>query len=328
MARFFFTILLITISVVASASESDTLIIMSYNLENFFHPEDDPEKSDEAFTPEGTNHWTMSRARTKAAKVARVIVSVNNWNNPQIVGLCEVEGPQAAEFLVKEGELTTDNVHYNVICYPTPDNRGIAPAMLYNPNEVKIISSYPISMSLPEKDFFTRDVLYAKISFHNNIFHVLVNHWPSKYGGEMESMWKRDYVAKQTRSVCDSIVATDASAAIVLLGDFNDVASSDALVKEFGAESNNTDYINLSSDTDKQSYKYQGEWGTIDHIIVSKSLCDVERPKFSVCDLPFLLEADTRFMGYKPYRTFVGQKFNNGYSDHLPVMIKIPIELK
>lgn len=309
-------------------AQSDTLIVMSYNVENFFHPDDDPDKNDDAFTPEGDYRWTPYRMRQKALKISRVIVSANGWNYPHIIGLCEVEGPKAVEALISEGGLSNDVLRYKPICFPTPDSRGIAPAMLYDSDAVKLIKSQPVSMSLPDSDFITRDVVYAQIQFKTDTFHILVNHWPSKYGGEAETVWKRNYVASRTRSFCDSIRATNANAQIIIMGDFNDVASSDAVQSVFGAKKENSEYINLSSDTDKSSYKYHGEWGTIDHIIVSKSLCESSRPEFKVCELPFLLEADDRYVGYKPFRTFVGQKFNGGYSDHLPVLIKLPIREK
>ena len=328
MAKSLITLVFLLLAPVSAKAQTDTLVIMSYNVENFFHPDDDPDKNDDAFTPDGSNHWTNYRMRQKAAKISRVITSVNGWDCPQIIGLCEVEGPKAVEALLYEGGLSDDALNYKAICYPTPDARGIAPALLYDADIVKIISSYPISMSVPDSNFITRDVIYAKIKYATDTFHIFVNHWPSKYGGEAETVWKREHVARHTRSVCDSITATNPDAKIVLIGDFNDVASSDALAKVFGATRNGPDYINLSTFTNRHSYKYHGEWSTIDHIIVSKSICSPERPWFFIGELNYLVEPDSRYVGYKPFRTYIGQRYNGGYSDHLPVFIKIPIYKK
>ncbi len=305
-------------------SSVDTFVVMCYNVENFFHPDDDPTKSDDAFTPDGDYHWSYSKASEKAKKIGRVIVSANGWNQPHVIGLCEVEGPDAVEFLLAKSGL--EKLGYRAICYPTPDMRGIATAMFYDSDFVKVIDSKPICVSVPEKDLLTRDILYAKLAFESDTFHIMVNHWPSKYGGEQESVWKRNHVAQLARHACDSIRATEPEAKIIVMGDFNDGAESDAITTEFGATSEMGDFVNLSSDTKKSSYKYQGKWGTIDHIIVSRALCEAERPEFTVCDLPFLKESDESFSGDKPFRTFIGMKFNGGYSDHFPVMIKIPVK--
>ncbi len=302
----------------------DSLIVMSYNVENFFHPDDDTLKLDDAFTPDGDYHWSFYHAKTKAKSIARVIASANGWNAPHIIGLCEVEGPAAVHLLLEAGNLRA--LDYEMLCFPTPDRRGVATALLYNSLTVTVLDAYPINVSLPEKEFYTRDVLYAKLLFARDTFHVMVNHWPSKYGGEFESMWKRNHVARLTRQSCDSILAISPEAKIIVMGDFNDDAKSEAIVKEFGATSEMGDFVNLSSDTQKSSYKFHGVWNTIDHIIVSRALCENKRPEFKVCDLPFLLEPDQTYSGEKPYRTYIGMTYNEGVSDHLPVMIKIPMK--
>lgn len=305
--------------------KNDTLRIMSYNVENFFHPNNDPLKNDEAFTPEGDNHWTMRRMQEKALRISRVIVSACGRNRPQIVGLCEMEGEAAAAALLHHGGL--DNVGYNYICHPTPDARGVSTVLLYDERNVEVVSHRPIYVSIAAEQFFTRDVLYAKLKVDTDTFHVMVNHWPSKYGGETETIWKREHVATRVRQTCDSIVAAEPNANIVLLGDFNDQMESDVIQNTLGAHTSGTPLVILTADTKKQSYKYRGAWGTIDHVIVSSQLCQrFGRPIFDVADLPFLLTEDTRYDGTIPYRTYSGMRFLGGYSDHLPVTITIPLQ--
>ncbi len=301
-------------------SHRDTLVLMSYNIENFFHCDDDTLKNDEAFTPDGDYHWNFTRMNEKAERIKKVIMAANGWNWPTIVGLCEIEGDMALKYLLQNSGL---GKIYKGICYPTPDKRGIDVAMLYDPEKATIIKSFPINVSIPDSSFFTRDILYAQILFDADTFHIMMNHWPSKYGGANETIWKREYVARRARLFCDSIIASNPNAKIVLMGDFNDTADAPALTTIFGAQATDAPYINLSGDTPKSSYKYRGVWGTIDHIIVSPALCQPIRPIYSVCDLDFIREDDERYGGYKPLRTFVGMKYHNGYSDHFPVMLKI-----
>lgn len=309
-----------TLTTTNHKATKDTLIIMSYNIENYFHCEDDTLKNDEAFTPEGNYHWNYYRMDEKADRIKKVILSSNGWNWPSVVGFCEIEGEKALDYLLSKSGL---NKIYNGLCYPTPDKRGIAVAMLYDKAKVSIIESHPIYASVTDSSFFTRDILYAKMLFDADTFHVMVNHWPSKYGGATESIWKREHVASVARHFCDSIKSADIDAKIILLGDFNDTAEANALTEVLGARHADAPYINLSGDTEKSSYKYRGVWGTIDHIIVSPNICTPQRPQFIVCDLDFIREDDERYGGYKPLRTFIGMKYNNGYSDHFPVMVKI-----
>lgn len=321
-------------------ASADTLVVMSYNIENFFDPEDNPDKNDDEFTPDGVYHWTVSRMKSKAARLARVIVSANGWRVPDIVGLCEVEGPDssgvsAADYLVKYGGLDSDLLGYKPVCFPTPDKRGVATAMLYNSNTMRPLELRPVNVSCDSLDLCTRDVLYAKMEALTGgaVFHFMVNHWPSKYGGVAETIPKRRYVAERVRALCDSIMQTDPDARIVLMGDFNDEAQEPSLWDYLGARTkcDTCKLRNLSADTNDYSYKYHGRWNTIDHIIVSPGACAKGRPSFSVVKFDFLLEPDDRNPGTqgKPRRTYIGRKFNvgpdgaGGYSDHLPVMTKI-----
>lgn len=301
----------------------DTLVVMSYNVENFFHCEDDPEKDDEEFTPEGKYHWNYSLMEDKAQKIKKVILAgTGTHNGPSIIGLCEIEGEKAVDYLIKTSGL--NQLGYKGLIYPTPDKRGIAVALIYDSYRVKIIDSKPINVSIPEQNFYTRDILYAKIKYKNTKedYHIFVNHWPSKRGGG-ESDSKREHVAKQLRHFCDSLKSVDPDAKMIMIGDFNDTADAAAITDVLGAKSEGTPYINLSNDTKASSYKYRGKWGTIDHVIVSESLCKNGRPVYKVCDLDFITEEDDRYGGTIPFRAYHGPTYHKGYSDHYPVMVKI-----
>ncbi len=309
---------------------ADSLAIMSYNVENLFDPDDNPLKDDDEFTPDGIYHWNEYRFRKKCAQLGQVITLINGKDIPDIIGLCEVEGPDttgisAATLLVRYA-----NLPLTPVCFPTPDNRGIATALLFNPYTVEPLTLTHISASSDSLDLHTRDILYAKMRTlrRKKTFHILVNHWPSKRGGTERSTPLRNYVAQRARHVCDSILATDNNARIILLGDFNDIAIEPSLTDFLGAQPNCDTCLlrNLSADTPDFSYKYHGRWSTIDHIIVSPAVCENGRPRFSVYKPDFLLEPDDRNTGFKPKRTYIGRRYNEGgISDHLPVLIKFPL---
>lgn len=316
-------------SVFAFGRGVDTLTVVSYNIENFFDPIDDPEKNDNEFTPDGSYHWTDARMKTKALRVARVIGDINSWTLPDIVGLCEIEGPDAVDLLLRYGKLRK---YYKAVAFPTSDKRGIATALLYRKDRIDILESRPIVTSVPEHNFYTRDILYTKTKAQNDTLHIFVNHWPSKRGGSKKSDTKRDTVAYQLRLVTDSIIKNDSDAKIVILGDFNDTADAPSLTEVLGVTndldeattSEDKTLVNLSVMSDDASYKYRGDWRMIDHIIVSKALFKSRKCLFEVFKPDYLLQPEPApYIGNKPRRLYLGQKYNDGYSDHLPVITKI-----
>lgn len=317
-----------TIAQQSSAEAADTLVVMSYNVENLFDPADNPEKNDDDFTPEGSYHWTDFRLRKKAAALGQVILAANGLHTPDVIGLCEVEGPDSTGLSAADLLVRYANLPYTPVCFPTPDHRGIATALLFNPMTVEPVALTHVSASSDSLDLHTRDILYAKMKTlrGNAIFHILVNHWPSKYGGAERTIPLRKYVAQCARHLCDSILSSDPAVRIVLLGDFNDVASEPSLTDYLGAKVHCDTCLlrNLSADTPDFSYKYHGVWSTIDHIIVTPGVCVKGRPSFSVVKFDFMLEPDDRNTGLKPKRTYLGRRYNDGISDHLPVMVKIP----
>lgn len=329
----FVTVLLMYSVLSAEASwfsrKTDTLTIMSYNIENFFDPADDPNKNDDDFTPEGAYHWTEHLMQVKAGKIARVVSTINGWNIPDIIGLSEIEGPDAVEQLLRRGKLRR---YYKSVVFQTSDRRGIATAMLYRKGRVDLLCSKAINVSAPSRRFFTRDILYAKLKVRKDTFHIFVNHWPSKRGKGNSSDALRDSVAAKLRLVTDSIVSVSKDANIVLLGDFNDEETSYSLTDVLGAAKDTLSYredivqpfVNLSTLTKDKSYKYQGIWKTIDHIIVTKTMMKRFKCSFRVFKPDYLLQEDTKYqLSKRPFRTYLGQKFNDGYSDHLPVIAKI-----
>lgn len=309
---------------ICAQSPKDSLLFVAYNVENFFHPDDDPTTNDNEFTPNGTYMWTNSRAIRKATKIARVINRIAEESHfPDVIGFCEIEGREAANILLSYGKLSDRG--YRLVNLDTRDGRGIATVIIYRPDRLCLVDSTTIDCNAPSEDFNTRKILHCTFTLGKDTIHVLENHWPSRSGGAAKSAWRRNHVATTLKNHCDSILAKSSDAKIVIMGDLNETADSEEIYDVLGARKEGPVYFNLS-DTDpkgRQSYCYRGKWSTIDHIIVSRYIKESCSPKFEVFKPSFLLEQDFYNNSYKPFRTYIGQKYNDGYSDHLPVKLTI-----
>lgn len=306
--------------------------VLFYNVENLFDTVDDPLTRDEEFTPGGKKHWTKDRYVAKLKKLAEVMDSVGGGEWPVVIGLAEVENRNVLEDLTGKTVLTGGN--YGIVHQDSPDARGIDVALLYRKDYVQVLSSEFLRLSFPEDTTIrTRDVLYAKSVLQTDTIHFFVCHFPSMIGGERQSEWRRERAASVVRAKVDSLFAADPSAAIVIMGDLNGKAntpaqkvlktrSSDKKIRS--GELYNTGYYLLKKDYG--SYRYKGQWQTIDHIIVSGSLLNGQTQytadrRVTVYSAPFLLEEDKTYFGFKPWPTYRGPRYAGGVSDHLPIYI-------
>lgn len=310
--------------------------VMFYNVENLFDPFNDSLKRDDEFTPTGPRHWTWSKMQRKINKIYQVIMSVGELDPPDLVGLCEVENYFVLHRLVTKTPLSKYN--YRIVHQESPDRRGIDVALLYRPDRFKVEERHFFPVYFPhDPRRTTRDILYTRGILGGDTLHIFVNHWPSKFGGELESEPGRYRVAGILRQKIDSIRVFYPDARIFIMGDMNDEPESLPVVDTLGAcltaEADCPgQLVNMSAILKSKgfgSYKYQGVWGIIDQLILSKSLLNghhqlLTTPEMArVFSAPFLLEPDDRFTGQKPFRTFVGFKYNGGFSDHLPVYIDL-----
>ena len=311
--------------------------IMSYNVENFFDTNHDSLKSDEDFLPTGKYYWNIKKYYEKLNHISKVIVAVGGWESPDIVGLIEVENNHCLDDLINRTALET--VNYDYIHEESPDVRGIDVALLYRKDMFTPINHKAISINFPNDSAKkTRDILFVKgVTNKNDTLHIFVNHFPSRLGGEIKSEPYRTYVASVLRNVVDSIFKSNSKAYIIIMGDFNDEPENISVHDILKA---NTNYDNIKTNElynisyllkfkGDGSHKYQGKWSMLDQIIVSGSFLAKNQPlQFNVEDVhvfkaDFLLEKDETHLGFKPYRTYLGYRYNSGYSDHLPVYLDI-----
>lgn len=311
--------------------------IVSYNVENYFDVEDNPEKNDEEYLPGGMRGWSKSKYYAKQNNISKTITAIGGWEAPAIVGICEVESELAVKGLVKMSPLK--NLKYEYIHYESPDRRGIDVALLYHPYKFRPFHSEPISILRADSTFRTRDILYVagKTVETEDTLHIFMCHFPSRWGGELESESRRLLVASVLRQKVDSIFATETAPNIVIMGDFNDYPNNNSVLNVLKANPLNEGFeknelYNLSFRLEEQgkgSHKYQGEWGMLDQMIVSGNLLDNKKristtiDDAHVFDADFLLEDDKTFLGKKTLRTYVGMRYLGGYSDHLPIYLDL-----
>ena len=311
--------------------------IMFYNVENLFDTKDDTLTNDEEFLPEGVRFWNNHKYYSKLNNIYKVIVSIGGWNPPAVIGLCEIENRKVLNDLVNKTPLV--KFEYQIIHKESPDRRGIDVGMLYRPDLFVPIFHKVIPINYPDQpENKTRDILYVKgLAKDSDTLHIFINHWPSRWGGQLESEDRRIFVASVLKYNVDSILNNSQSAKIVIMGDFNDYPENSSLSEALNArnnfdEINNINLYNLSANFKKQnigSNKYEGEWGVLDQIIVSGSLLNSEEKMFTsindvhILNSDFLLEPDETYFGFKPKRTFSGYSYIGGFSDHLPTYLII-----
>nr|WP_321408029.1 endonuclease/exonuclease/phosphatase family protein [uncultured Carboxylicivirga sp.] len=326
MIRLLLISLLFSIKLTGQTISRDQYSIMFYNVENLFDCEDDSLTLDDEFTFEGDYHWSYNRYKHKINQISKVILNVNQWNYPSIIGLCEIENAKVLNQLIYETGL--NNMNFKFIHYNSPDRRGIDVALLYSQSKFTVLSSHPINLSDPASNFYTRDALYVKgVALSRDTLHLIVNHWPSKRGGETASADKRIRVAGIIKSVTDSIQLLEKDANIILMGDFNDELDSEAiqLLLRHGKFHSLVNPEKIRLQNIGGSHKFQGQWSLIDHILISLHLKQNDSLMLShkIGCMDWQLEEDKSYSGLKPKRNYSGPQYIGGVSDHLPVILTI-----
>ena len=325
--------LFLIFSVVSQRHEKKNFKIMCYNVENYFDCVDDSLTDDKEYLPTGMRGWNNTKYQKKQANIGKVITAIGGWEAPALVGLCEIESEKCLFDLTHYSGLK--NLRYKYLHHESPDARGVDVAMLYQPKRFKPIHNEAIRINFPQAPTSkTRDILFASgIIPTGDTLHVFVCHFPSRLGGELESEDKRMYVASVVRSKVDSLFAVNSHPNIVIMGDFNDYPTNKSLLEVLKAQPLN-DFISAKGlynlmykmhAEGKGSNKHNGDWGALDQMILSGNLLNTSQKIFTMqsdahfFDADFLLENDNAFLGKQPFRTYVGMKYQDGFSDHLPI---------
>ena len=301
---------------------SGFLTFVELNCENMFDYTHDVGKHDTEYLPEATRHWTKKRYWHKLNNISQELLSCSSDNGgiPDLIALCEVENDSVMRDLTKRSLLR--NAGYEYLMTSSPDERGIDVALMYSPYSFAPIRSYGIRVEPIEGMRATRDILYAcGETVSGDTLHVFVVHQPSRFGGEKFSRPFRKVVADRVCASVDSIRTLSPEAKVMIAGDFNDAADSPSLLQYYQHGLMNITKDAVGDNGVKGTYRYQGEWESIDHILGSAYIYNKVDTAYVHAPL-FLLEEDAGYGSYRPRRTYVGPRYQSGYSDHLPLIVR------
>ena len=287
--------------------------IMFWNLENFFdYRNDTTSVSDAEFSSRGERRWTKKRFNAKCNAVAKTILWAGGkmGDLPDVIGFAEVENSFVLRRLIQGTALRKTD--YSIVHYDSPDPRGIDVALLYRRSRFRLLDARPSHIYNADSSVVpTRDILLAHFAGPGGDIAVLVNHHPSKYGGESSGPRRRMAVEKLA-FLADSLMNIGIER-VVAMGDFNDTP--DAPVYSLVPLENLALPLHRRGEG---TIKYDGKWELIDLFFVSDSL---RSSTMSILKVPFLLTPDGS--GQKPLRTYSGPRYLGGVSDHCPVWLSI-----
>lgn len=304
-----------------SSAGAQTLAVVELNCENLFDCQHDSLKQDTEFLPEATRHWTRKRYWQKLNNIAQELLSTCDDGIPDLIALCEVENDSVLHDLSRRSLLR--NAGYEYVMTDSPDLRGIDVALLYSPVSFALVGGHSLRVMPVEGMRPTRDILYVSGRvLSGDTLHLFVVHAPSRYGGERYSRPFRQAVAERLCQSVDSIRAASPDASILVAGDFNDEADG-PIVTYIGQHG----LVNMTKDACGQNdvrgtYRYQGQWGSIDHIFGSPYIYN-KVEKAYIHAPKFLLEEEKTYGGVRPRRTYNGMRYQQGYSDHLPLVLRL-----
>jgi endonuclease/exonuclease/phosphatase family metal-dependent hydrolase len=316
-----------------------------YNLENLFDTINDPVKFDD-YSPIMELKANRDVAyRQKITNMARVIAEIGKevtQNTPAILGVCEIENKNVLEDLVSDTHLLEKN--YGIVHYESPDVRGIDVALLYQKSIFTPISTSSHELRIYDDESHervaTRDQLLVSGKLEGDLIHILVNHWPSRRGGEARSRPKRVAAAKLNKRIIDSLQTADPYAKVVIMGDFNDdpvnssfkaVLKTNRKRKKVGFKGLYNPFENFYRDG-LGTTAYRDNWSLFDQIIISKPLLDKDYSSFryykaGIFNKNYLITSKGKYKGY-PFRSWSDNSYSNGYSDHFPVYIYVIKEVQ
>ena len=311
---------------------AEDLCVVSYNVENLFHPKHDTvcidsttfiEKDDYEWTPDGERRWSYTRYYRKVENIARVLTNIGEWDGVDIVGLQEVENALCVKrlcYTLRPGE-------YDFVHYESPDPRGIDVALIYKKSRVDTLNSKPLPIPSPqgresrEEKLVTRDILYVCVRVDKrDTLHLFVCHLPSQRGGAAESEWKRTAVKEILQRSIDSVYALHPAAKIIVMGDMNSEPKEDldGLRNRMVVESQK------SKVESHGTHKYQGRWSCLDQFYTSPALDSLSRAE--IYNAAWIQEPDEKYLDLKPKRTYNGFRYQkDGFSDHLPIVLTVSL---
>ncbi|MBZ4189103.1 endonuclease/exonuclease/phosphatase [Niabella beijingensis] len=314
-----------------------TAVAAFYNLENLYDTLFHGSHDDAAFTPDGVKAYTGAVFREKLSRLASVISRIGtdfNPDGPALLGVAEVENQTVLDALLQHPFIASRG--YRSVHYDSRDARGLDVALVYNPRYFRVLKSRPLYVKLPPdvKDFiYTRDILWVTGLLNGQKIQVFVNHWPSRFGGEKKSAAGRMAAALTLRKIIDTLIRYDPMTRILVMGDLNDEPVSSSVTKGLRATSHIAEmetgalynpWARLFKNG-QGTLAYQNAWSLFDQILLSEAFLDQQQSglffyKNEIFKTAELIENRGAYKGY-PLRSYSGDVYRGGYSDHFPVYI-------
>ncbi|RYJ40042.1 Endonuclease/exonuclease/phosphatase family protein [Flavobacterium anhuiense] len=326
-----------------------------YNFENLYDTVDDAFTNDNEWTPNGAQHWTTEKYQQKLKNLAKAISEIGtpeNSNAPTLIGAAEIENRNVLEDLIKEPKL--QSLDLGIIHFDSPDKRGIDVALLYQKKYFRPTSYSNIPLIIYKKEIskkeeetevlddeievkkenknrvFTRDQLLVSGFLENEEIHIIVNHWPSRSGGEKATSLFREAAGKLNRKIIDSLQQINPQAKVLTMGDFNDGPFNKSIKAWLGAKGIKTevsefDVFNPFEELANKglgTIAYRDSWNIFDQIIMTASFVKTDFSTFNfwkagIFNRPYLIQNSGAYKGY-PLRNTLSEA---GFSDHLPVYV-------
>ncbi|MEZ4722035.1 MAG: hypothetical protein R2813_09195 [Flavobacteriales bacterium] len=312
-----------------SFAQHEPMRLMFYNTENLFDTIDNPLTSDEEFTPEGKNQYTSERYQTKLTNLSKVIDAAFEAENPDVLGLCEVENKAVVQDLISK---VNGAERFQIVHHESNDQRGIDNALIYNSIRLHLIGEGVREIDLGKDERPTRPILWAhfKDIKSGNELIVCINHWPSRYGGEDESRWKRAKASEVLESLINELKWKYPKAQLVAMGDFNDHPDDESVKRLENCEkSSDACLVNMHkhlTSEGKGTHAYKDEWGVLDQMLVGQNVVGATTGFSAIDNSGETVSFDWMMYESKdkklfPSRTYGGAHYYGGYSDHLPITL-------
>lgn len=318
---------------------SKIAVLAFYNLENLYDTKDNALVDDNEFTSKGAKHYDDGIYQNKILHLATVMKGIGEQytkDGAALLGVVEIENDTVLQDLVKHPLISKRN--YQIVHYNSKDKRGIDVALLYNPKYFTPIHSTSIHVNLPSTrdiKYETRDILMVQGLLDGDSIHLFVNHWPSKRGGEDKTTASRNAAAAACRKEIDRINRINPMAKIVVMGDFNDNPDSYSITKVLQS-SENTQQLEPGRlynpwltiyKQGRGTLANQDIWSLFDQILLSpvwlnKSYTGYYFKFARIHQTNDMVENTGRYRGY-PMRTWDGNNYRGGFSDHFPSYIVV-----
>jgi hypothetical protein len=364
-----FTILILILAVTSVKSQQKKFSVHTvafYNFENLFDTINNP-NNDEEWLPKGAQNWTSKKYHQKLINLARVlseIGSTENTNSPTLIGGCEIENRGVLEDLIKEPKMAAHD--YGIVHFDSPDKRGIDVALLYQKKHFKPTSYVNIPLLIYEKEtkgkgkdkdketeedksdtdkievtagarIYTRDILLVTGFLDGEEVNVMVNHWPSRSGGEKKSAPRREEAGRLNRKIMDSIYKINPNAKIITMGDLNDGSYNKSVKEGIGAKLKKSEvkefgvynpFEQMAKEGNATLF-YRDAGDIFDQIMVSETLIRKDYSTFEywkagIYNKPYMITKTGQYKGY-PLRHGANEI---GFSDHFPVYVYLIKETK